>query len=276
MSYWLHRISNGKNVSYPLLEKERYISIGFSDYSNKDFLQKVLADDGYMRFLDNMEISPKLDWIRKYRAKYNLWYFITDMKIDDIVIVPKYGGEFWICKIKGNAKLICDESVNLPKTDWHGNEIIKENGKIKLKNSNEVIDIGYVREVEILGKFSRAKNADATLTAKMKYFGTILKIDDSEKSIKSTLQGQTADLSEITEKFAKTLKDEIYKKLNPDKFEKLVKWYFDKIGASKTYIPPKNRKEKQGNDDVDIEAIFENIKTIINVQAKFYDGETDE
>ena len=53
-----------------------------------------------------------------------------------------------------------------------------------------------------------------------------------------------------------------------------TKWYFLKIGATEAYIPAKNYEEKTG--DVDVIAIFENIKTIINVQVKFYQGETSD
>ncbi|MDA3052717.1 restriction endonuclease [Campylobacter sp. JMF_01 NE2] len=274
MSYWLHRISNGKNVSYPLLEKEGYISIGFSDYSNKDFLQKVLADDGYMRFLDNMEISPELDWIKKYRAKYNLWYFVTNMKKDDIVVVPKDGGEFWICKIEGDALLISDESVNLP--NLGDKKIIRENSRIKLENSDDFIDIGYVRKVKILAKLSRAEHADSALTARMKIRQTMAKIDDLADSVENALSRKNANLSEAIEKMAKILHSEILKNLNPDKFENLVKTYFEKIGAIEVVIPSKNRSDKENNDDVDVMAVFDNIKTVINVQAKFHEGQTND
>jgi Holliday junction resolvase-like predicted endonuclease len=57
----------------------------------------------------------------------------------------------------------------------------------------------------------------------------------------------------------------ILDELNDDKFEKLVKWYFDQVGATETIIPSKNYADKVG--DVDVIATFENIKTIINVQV---------
>jgi len=40
MSYWLHRISHHAEVSHPLLERG-YLSIGWSDFSKPDFVEKA-------------------------------------------------------------------------------------------------------------------------------------------------------------------------------------------------------------------------------------------
>jgi hypothetical protein len=72
---------------------------------------------------------------------------------------------------------------------------------------------------------------------------------------------------------ATNLNELILKILNPDKFEKLIQLYFLRLGA-KAVIPPKNTKDKFG--DVDIIAVFENIKVIIYVQAKLHIGNTSD
>jgi Holliday junction resolvase-like predicted endonuclease len=64
----------------------------------------------------------------------------------------------------------------------------------------------------------------------------------------------------------------IKKELNPDKFEKLILLYFQRVGASNVYIPSKNEANKVG--DVDIVAEFEHTKSTICVQVKFHDNET--
>jgi hypothetical protein len=67
----------------------------------------------------------------------------------------------------------------------------------------------------------------------------------------------------------------IKEKLNPSKFEILVKLYFERVGSTSIEVnPEKNSPEKNG--DVDVIAEFEPIKTIINVQVKFYSNETGE
>ena len=67
----------------------------------------------------------------------------------------------------------------------------------------------------------------------------------------------------------------IQTKLNPDKFEYLVKWYFKRIGASSVTIPLKNSSNKVDYEDVDVIATFDLLKTVYYVQVKYYRGETD-
>ena len=52
----------------------------------------------------------------------------------------------------------------------------------------------------------------------------------------------------------------------------------EKLGASKVDIPSKNNKSRatEKHADVDVVAVFENIKHIIYIQAKFHNGESSE
>ena len=70
--------------------------------------------------------------------------------------------------------------------------------------------------------------------------------------------------------------DIIKTQLNPDKFELLVKWYFNKIGATNTYRPAKNSSDKYNGADADIIAEFEPLKIIFYVQTKLHDGKTSQ
>ena len=45
MKVWLHRISHCADISYKLLENG-YISIGFSDFANIEFLEKTIMESG--------------------------------------------------------------------------------------------------------------------------------------------------------------------------------------------------------------------------------------
>lgn len=40
MNYWLHRISHKAELSYPLLNKG-FLTIGFSDFTDNEFIDKV-------------------------------------------------------------------------------------------------------------------------------------------------------------------------------------------------------------------------------------------
>lgn len=44
-SYWLHRISYHAEISHIFLDKYRYLTIGFSDYANEEFLDNLQAKD---------------------------------------------------------------------------------------------------------------------------------------------------------------------------------------------------------------------------------------
>jgi restriction endonuclease len=78
--------------------------------------------------------------------------------------------------------------------------------------------------------------------------------------------------SQILANSAESLLELIRKQLAPEKFESLIAWYFQRIGATEVTIPPKNDSEKQG--DADIIAVFEPLKTIYYVQAKHHKGDT--
>ena len=43
MNYWLHRISHHAEVSYPLIKK-RILSVGWSDFSNEEYLDECSGD----------------------------------------------------------------------------------------------------------------------------------------------------------------------------------------------------------------------------------------
>lgn len=44
MNYWIHRISHIAELSYPLLNKG-FLTIGFSDFTNDEIIEKVKAGD---------------------------------------------------------------------------------------------------------------------------------------------------------------------------------------------------------------------------------------
>jgi predicted Mrr-cat superfamily restriction endonuclease len=276
MNYWLHRISYLANVSYPLLENG-YLSIGFSDFCEADFLEKVSEQD--WEYLENQFDGV---WGNRTRNRHSLWRFLADMDKGDWVIVPSWG-TFSIYEITdARALLASDSTINVPETDWSGKKIIrdKSNNMLKLEGEKDYLDIGFLRRVKPIAKeIPRYEFADAALTARMKIRTTNANIEDLENSINNALSAfrnkEPINLKAmLVEKTVSVWHSIILEELNADKFEKLVKWYFNQIGATDTVIPSKNSADKVG--DVDVIATFENIKTIINVQVKYYSGETSD
>lgn len=277
MKYWLHRIAHLQNVSYPLLDKG-YLSIGFSDFCTEEFFDMVAENQDW----NYLEKDFNECWGSLPRNRYNLWRFLAEMNKGDWVIVPSWG-TFSIYELCDNLPIMAtDNKIELPEKDWNDNKIIhdKETGMLKLESDKDYLDIGFLRKVKPICKdISRTDYADSPLTSRMKIRNTNADISDLEESIKNAFSAYKNNRpinlkADILEKTVDVLSGIILEKMNPDKFEKLVKWYFSKIGATEAYIPPKNYAEKTG--DVDVTATFENIKTIINVQVKFYQGETSD
>lgn len=271
MNYWLHRISHIAELSYPLLDKG-YLTIGFSDFTNEKFIDKVLEDD--WNYFNNQFQEM---WGKIPRTRHNLWRFLKFSK-GDIIIVPSWGS-FFVCEISDERPLLISETYTNDLKTW-GDKKVETNGNHLISENGKIYDLGFARKVKILhSKVSRAKFADAKLTSRMKIRQTNGSINDLKKSIEKSIANYVENRpihlhSIIVDKTANVVLDAIKTELNPDKFERLVKTYFKTVGANDVTIPPKNARDKEG--DADIVAVFENIKLIIYTQAKFHKGKVNE
>lgn len=272
MNYWLHRISHIAELSYPLLDKG-FLTIGFSDFTSKEFVDKVLANDwNYF----NGQFHEK--WGKVPRTRHNLWRFLN-FKKGDIVIVPSWG-TFFVCEIIDDRPLLINETYSDDLKTWR-NKNVSSDGNYLVSENGKGYDLGFARKVKkvIHEKVSRAKFADAKLTSRMKIRQTNGSINDLKKNIEKSIANYKENKpihlhSIIVEKTTNLVLEAIKSELNPDKFEKLVKIYFRTIGANEVSIPAKNERDKEG--DADIVAVFENIKLIIYIQAKFHKGKINE
>lgn len=269
--YWLHRISHTAELSYPLLDKG-YLTIGFSDFTCKEFVDKVIKDD-WNYFNEQFQEM----WGKVPRTRHNLWRFLH-FKKGDIVIVPSWG-TFFVCEVIDDRPLLIGEAHSVDLKTWRNKEV-STNGTHLTSEKGEVYDLGFARKVKVIHRnISREKYADAKLTSRMKIRQTNSEINDLKKSIKKSISNYIEKKpihfhSIIVDKTANIILETIKNELNPDKFEKLVKSYFKTIGANEVSIPAKNERDKEG--DADIVAVFENIKLIIYIQAKFQKGEINE
>ena len=260
MQYWLHRISYLDYISYPLLEAG-YLSIGWSDFSTETFLDKSTYNDG--EYFDN-KINEKLGYLPKGRN--SLWRFLAEMDKGDWVIVPS-SKNFSIYEIvEPSAMLPCSFKIKNNFTDWNDKKILhNRKGMFILEGEKGCLNIGFLRKVKPLFEdIPRYEYADAALTARMKIRNTNANINDLEKNIKDVINAfkekRPINLKSILIDLSvdKWL-DTISRKLNPDKFERLVLKYLEKVGASSTELnPDKNQEEKAG--DVDVVAVFEPIR----------------
>jgi predicted Mrr-cat superfamily restriction endonuclease len=272
MSIWLHRISHHAEVSYPLLE-HGLLSIGFSDFSNPGFIKDICAENGWESFEKYIED----EWGFRPRTRYNLWRFIAEMGKGDLILVPSWG-TFSVYELTEDMAIPVSEIELSEINDWHGYKIEKKEDGLLYGPSEELIDLGFVRKVKVIKKdIPRYEYADSALTSRMKILSTNADISDLQENIEKALDGFTKGQplnihSQIIIKTYQYILNTIRAELTPDKFEKLVKWYFERIGASDVNIPSKNESGKEG--DADVVAVFEPLRIIIYTQVKFHEGET--
>lgn len=271
MNYWLHRISHIAELSHPLLDKG-YLTIGFSDFTKMEFVDKVREDDWNYFNSQFQEI-----WGSMPSKRHNLWRFLKFQK-GDIVIVP-FWETFFVCEITDERPLLISETYSDDLKTWGGKSVAID-GTYLISENGKAYDLGFAREIKVLYKrVSSAKFADAKLISRMKIRQTNGSMNDLKSSIKKSIANYTENKpihlhSIIVEKTAYLVLDVIKNELNPDKFEKLVKTYFKSIGANEVSIPAKNEKDKEV--EADIVAVFENIKLIIYAQARFHKGKINE
>ena len=278
MRYWLHRISHHQEVARPLLEKEEgagFLTIGFSDVSNPEFLSKALSAS----HVDDID-EEMLDLFKyKSKSRFGIWRFLHEMKPGDRVLVPSYKA-FSIYEIAGDPELIREVNAVDLKT-WNKKPVEKKDNFLFVDNDR--IDLGFFRRVNLhqgAKNISRADYADGPLTARMKIRVTnadISKLKENiDKAVSHHKERKPLSLhSPIMKQAEKLVLENIYKELNPGKFEQLVKWYFKKIGASDAFIPLKTGKDQEGVADADVIATFESIKTLVYAQVKFYDPDSE-
>lgn len=270
--YWLHRISHHMSESYPLLEDRGLISIGWTG-----------CVEHYLEVLPS-KTPDNWGWVpdlidKKWRSRWSLMRFL-EMNKGDCVIIPTWGA-FFVCEVVSDDRLVPkDIDVNGLK-NWNKIPFIKnENGFICLDDNEEsFIDLGFFRKVKIIAeRVSRLDYADNALVKRMKVRQTNVNIDDLRDNVDSAVEAhkrcEPINLhSIILANAVDGVLDQIKNKVNHDQFEKLIKWYFTKLGAD-SHIPSKNERDKEG--DADVVATFEATKTIIYVQAKHHEGKTDE
>ena len=274
MNYFLHRISWHCEVSYPLLERG-VLSIGWSGLSTPDFIARSRdPEQGWTHFIKGFNEH----YVFNARNKKSLFRFIAEMKKGDWVLVPSWWGVFHVYEVVEDAPLSIEELDIQKLADWHGNEVtLNGDGYLSTKPGG-VVDLGFFRKVKPIAKeVPRSDYADNALTKRMKHRMTNIDVGDLAESIQKAVKLFHAKKpinlkSLIRDKSVDDVYEIIVNDINNQKFEKLIKWYFERVGASSANIPSRNAV-KEG--DADVVATFEAIKTIVYVQAKHHDKNSE-
>lgn len=271
--YWLHRISHEWDVSYILLSIG-YLTIGWSAYSQSGIESTVVRDKDIEAFESIMKTLGE----HENRSRWNLWNFCNFQK-KDYVLVPLPNGEFSIFRVKSRA-------VPIGKIDAIPDSFLSESkqtiykgkdGLLYRANTKDVVDIGFAIQVEpIKEHLSRYMYADNRLTARMKMRQANADISDLRQDIEMVLSanGPINLYVSVIEQLSDMLLTSIKSNLTPDKFERLIGWYFQKVGASHVFRPGKSSRDKWDGADADVVAEFEALKVVFYIQAKLHEDVT--
>lgn len=271
--YWLHRISHEWHVSYKLLAGG-YLSVGWYALAGSG-IEKTAGDCNMQR----LEATMIEYGYQVARSRWSLWNFFR-FSLNDFVVVPLFNGEFSIYKVKGTPMPITELVSFVDVISEDGSRIIRDkNGLLRRSENNEIVDLGFVVEVEVVKeRLSRYEYADSKLTSRMKIRQTNADISDLAENVQNVIDADAPVnlYAAVIEELAGKLLDAIKEQLTPDKFELLIKWYFEKLGASRTLRPSKNSSDKWDGADVDIVAEFDALKVMFYIQAKLHDDTTSQ
>ncbi|NJL14446.1 MAG: hypothetical protein HC913_16515 [Microscillaceae bacterium] len=163
-----------------------YLTIGFSDFTTKEMVDKVLANDwNYF----NAQFQKM--WGRVPRTRLNLWNFLKFEK-GDIIIVPSWG-IFFVCEITDERPMLIGETYSEGLKSW-GNKNVSTNGTYLLNENSKEYDLGFARKVNVIYKnVSKEKFADAALTSRMKIRQTNAQINDLKNSVEKSIENYKAN-----------------------------------------------------------------------------------
>lgn len=211
------------------------IIIGWSLASG--LMDKTLNEAAFRQVLVDAYNDEDMDYANNPRgassAAGNMWRFIREMKVDDLVVVP-HGSNFYLARIKGEVEYRRDR--------------VKE-------------DTAFRRHVEWLNnkKPIPRDQAPSALYSRMKVRQTVARATDLRPEIESVLAlAQTGSPSDFAEQLSESLSEVALKQLqkgqmNERDFEKIVALVLQRLGAQTTITP---RSVDKGDDIV---AFFKHI-----------------
>lgn len=274
MKYYLHRISYHSELSHRLLEDKNILSVGWSDFATRKFVGSHQATDWA-----SVPSAIEQKW-GKMRNRFVLQRFLQ-MNNRDRVVVPSWG-TFHVYDVASDNRLIADDLDLSNLKTWGGHNVQREGGHLfyEGRKGRQWIDLGFFREVKQVERdIPRSGGyANKNLISRMKVRQTNVTIDDLREDVNAAIrrwqENNPINLSSlIMDKCAKKLLGLITENLTDDQLERMVKSYFERLGAS-VDRPAKNESGKKG--DADIVATFEPIRTIIYAQVKCHEGVTDD
>ena len=252
MPAFIHRINQGGGDLYyiEVALEQNFISIG---WPNAVGLLDTLEWFPFRDIIHNAYHADDENFQASGRAAGNLWRFIQDMAIEDIVVVPNpHGYDFYVAEVISDA--------------YYDEEGVDN-------------DSAYRRDVQWLnqGQAIPRGNASAALQQRMKTRSTSAYATDLEGDIHACLlHAEAGDNVDFAETLRRHLVDSTLLRLregelNDYDFELLVENILKRLGAINSRIVPRNQ-----DIGIDLTAMFMvggAIEVVVGVQCKHWGPE---
>lgn len=272
--YWMHRISFEREVKKALLDSDGLLVTGWGMISYDSFLKMIRG-----RSRKEFDKIYHQEFGRLTRNRFCIYMFLNEFQKGDFVIVPD-ARYFSVYEIIGDAPLSKEHIYEYVNSDVGKKIFGYENGKYYKVGTTEELELGFfwqVKPVEL--DISREGYADNNLRRRLKFQMTNIQMTDLSKEIHDAIKAKKSNTpidirAEIIEASSRIILDKLKNKINDSGFEKVVKWYLERIGATTTDIPAK-RALSSDTGDADVIALFDDIRVALFVQVKQYDNMVD-
>jgi predicted Mrr-cat superfamily restriction endonuclease len=231
----------GQDLTQEALEKDE-IFVGWKEV--KGLLEEGLS---FYDFRERVKDTYKIENNRSAAAFARfLWEFLKEMKPGDYVVVPS-GGQFYVAEVVGDPYY--DES----------HPVAAHRRPVRWLNDRKPIS---------------RERASRALQSRMKARGTLLDtsdlVADIEKVLEGAKRGETPNLAEeLRARMAEAVRQELTQgRMNPDRFEELVKRMAQAMGAVEAKWVP--RRSDQGADVIADFELMGGLLVTVGIQAKFY------
>lgn len=271
--YWMHRISNERDLKTILLKGGLLIT-GWHSISNDYFLREIEGKDR-----TEYDKIYKKNGLELHHNRFCLYLFLCEFQKGDYIIVPD-NDIFSVYEITSDKPYSKDHLIDFVNCNEGKRLFDYRNGQYYKVGTNDVIDLGFFWQVKpVKIGISKKDFAENSLQKRLKFQMTNIGMTDLKEEIENAILRKKENKpivlkNEIYESSHKIILEKLQKKINDVGFEKVILWYLKRLGADSVLIPPKNALPNS-KGDVDVIAVFEDLGITLFVQAKQYNNNVD-
>lgn len=266
-NYWMHRITHERETKESLLDKGLLLT-GWGFLSTDAFLEGVLGKG-----------KPEYDGVYKQTTgllphnRFFLYMFLNEFGKGDYVVVPG-SKDFCVYEIVSESPFSKEHiKENLSHPDKLN--LTESNGHYYRVDNGAELELGFfwkVKPVEL--NISRELHAKDSLRRRLKFQGTDNNLtpigQEVEEAIKRHRDNSPLILKNvIVDTTCHVVLEKLQSISSDSAFEKVTKYYLERLGATNVMIPAKPLLSKE-QGDADVIAVFEALQIKVIVQVKHY------